>query len=498
MTKPRQSVSELIALDIDRDLAIPMYRQLYLVLRQAILTRRLGPGAKLPSTRRLARELGIARSTVVAAFDQLTAEGYLTARVGAGSFVEPNLPPPPLGAVERVEEPWLRAVDSRAGAPSGGGENRLLRPFRVGVGALDQFPHAIWGRLYGRHARALSITDMAGGDPAGHVGLREQIAAYLNAVRAARCTADQVIIVSGGQQAIDLATRVLLAPGDTAWVEEPGYNGIKQALDFAGVNVVPVPVDGRGLSIDAAVEAPPAKLVVVTPSHQFPLGHTMSLERRLSLLDWATTNDAWVIEDDYDSDFRYGGRSLAALQGLDRGGRVIYLGTFSKALFPSLRLGYLVVPDDLVDAFLAHRRVLDGHPAVLPQLVLADFMAEGHFAAHVRRMRTLYQERRATFIRALERRMGVGVESGGPVSLMAGEGGMHVILTLPGHVDDRGVAAACLDAGLTVTPLSSYYRGPEPEPGLVLGFAAFEAAALDAAVAKLARVVGKVVAARGG
>lgn len=477
---------------------MPMYRQLYLLLRQAILARRLAPGARLPSTRRLARDLGVARSTVVAAFDQLMAEGYLVGRVGAGSFVAPNLPSAPLGARDAEDRARPRDSQPAAAEPDKTATHEeYMRPFRVGVGALDQFPRMVWGRLYGRHARALSAHDMAAGDPAGHRGLREQIAAYLNAVRAVQCTADQVIIVSGSQQAIDLSTRVLLGPGDTAWVEEPGYNGIKQALDMAGAKVRPVPVDHEGLSIDAAGTGQPAKLVVVTPSHQFPLGHTMSLERRLMLLDWATTNDAWVIEDDYDSDFRYGGRALAALQGLDRGGRVIYLGTFSKALFPSLRLGYLVVPADLVDAFLAHRRILDGHPAVLPQLVMADFMAEGHFAGHIRRMRALYHERRAVLVSAVERYLlATDTESDPPARLLAGEGGMHVVLTLPQNISDKHVARACDDAGLSVTPLSSYYRGAEPRMGLVLGFAGFAPTALEVAIQKLVPVIEKVATAR--
>lgn len=360
-------------ISVDRSSAAPLHRQLYEGLREAILSGRLSAGALLPSTRELAAGLGVSRNTATSAYAQLLAEGYLEGRVGSGTYVARSLP-----------DDLLRARSGPGGEPGGAGaevalsrRGRLLaatptttardagpaRAFRPGIPALDAFPFGLWRRLESRFWRRPPPGLLGYGDPAGYGPLRAGISAYLRAARAVRCSPEQVIVVSGSQQALDLAARVLLDPGDAAWVEEPGYAGARAALLGAGARLVPVPVDEEGLDVAAGARlGPDARLVHVTPSHQYPLGATMSLARRLELLGWARRSGAWVLEDDYDSEYRYAGRPLEALQGLDAEGRVIYVGTFSKVLFPSLRLGYLVLPPDLVDAFAAARELTDRHP----------------------------------------------------------------------------------------------------------------------------------------
>jgi GntR family transcriptional regulator/MocR family aminotransferase len=305
------------------------------------------------------------------------------------------------------------------------------------------------------------------GDPAGYRPLREAIAGYLRNARAVACTADQVMVVSGTQHALDLAARVLLDPGETAWVEDPGYIGTRSALMGAGVRVKPVPVDSEGFNVARAERHHPgARLCYVTPSHQYPLGVTMSLPRRLALLDWARRCNAWIVEDDYDSEFRYAGRPLAALQGLDRDQRVLYVGTFSKVLFPALRLGYLVAPPDLIGAFVAARALADHHPPSLTQAILADFIADGHLARHVRRMRTLYAERQLALLRAVRR------ELGGCLSVAAAEAGLHVVGWLADGVDDRAASRRAAACGVEAPPLSAYRLEQGQRGGLLLGYAA--------------------------
>jgi GntR family transcriptional regulator/MocR family aminotransferase len=324
---------------------------------------------------------------------------------------------------------------------------------------------------------------LAEGQVAGYTPLRQEIAAYVTAVRGVRCRSEQVLIVNGSQQALDLAARVLLDPGDAAWVEDPGYLGARGALASAGARLVPVPVDGEGLSVETGITlAPHARLVYVSPSHQYPLGVTMSVARRLALLSWASRADAWVLEDDYDSEFRYTGRPLACLQGLDVEGRVLYLGTFSKTLLPALRLGYLIVPDGLVDAFLAAHAVADRHSPTLEQAVLADFIAEGHFARHVRRMRTLYAERQACLLEAAHR------ELDGALELAPADAGMHLVGWLPSKIIDRDVTSAAAAHGVEVLPLSRYAMNPLVRGALLLGYAGFDRAAIRSGVTRLATV----------
>jgi GntR family transcriptional regulator/MocR family aminotransferase len=319
------------------------------------------------------------------------------------------------------------------------------------------------------------------GDPAGYAPLRESIAAYLATARGVRCSAAQVVVLTSSQQALDLAARLLVDPGDGAWLEDPGYPGARAALLAAGARVVPVPVDGDGLDVaDGVRRAGRARLAYVTPSHQYPTGATLSLERRLALLAWARRTGAWIVEDDYDSEFRYDGRPLAAIQGLEPGSRVVYVGTFTKVLFPSLRLAYVVLPAELVVPFVTARTLLDGHTATLPQAVLADFIAEGHFAAHLRRMRTLYRERRDVMVDAVRGRLD------GALRLGPSDAGLHVTGHLDARADDRSAARRAARHGVETPPLSSFFLSARRSPGLVLGYAGLSPEAIRAGVRALA------------
>lgn len=472
----------LAAASLDPHARAPLYRQLYESLRAAILEGRLAPGTRLPATREMADELSVSRNTVMSAFEQLLAEGYVEGRVGAGTFVSASLPDDLLNARAQVKSAPRASVKgrrlSRRGdvmaatsltlhAPAFG----AVRPFRTGIPALDAFPFDVWSRIVARHWRKPRRDLLAYGDPAGLRPLREAIAHYLGAARAVRCTPEQVLVVAGTQQAVDLAARVLLDENDAAWVEEYGYLAARGAFRAAGARLVAVPVDDEGINVAAgALLCPDARMAYVSPSHQYPLGVTLSLARRLELLEWASRAGAWILEDDYDSEFRYEGRPLAAMQGLDREGRVIYLGTFSKVIFPSLRLGYMVVPADLVDAFAAARALVGWCSPVVEQAIVADFITEGHFARHIRRMRALYSERRATLADALRRELGDAVE------IAPSGAGMHLLARLGEGVDDAAVAREARARGVQAQPLSSF--APEAcatkaRGGLVLGYAAY-------------------------
>jgi GntR family transcriptional regulator/MocR family aminotransferase len=494
----RPGPAHLASLALDPAAAEPLYRQLYFAIRDAILTGRLQPGARLPASRTLARDLAVSRNTVMAAFEQLAAEGYLGGRVGAGSYVSRRLPEEAL--VARTEAALAVPAPIPAPGPSARGR-RLIglartsarpRPFAPGLPELAAFPFEDFARLLQRHWRAPPASFLIGADPMGWRPLREALAAHLGAARAVRCTAEQVLVVSGAQQALDLAARVLIDPGDRVWVEEPGYAGLEGALLAAGAELVPVPVDGEGLSVEAGQAlAPGARMACVAPSHQYPLGITMSLARRLALLEWARTADAFVLEDDYDSEYRYAGRPLAALQGLDADGRVIYVGTMSKIMFPGLRLGYMVVPTHLVEAFTAVRRITDTHPPMLAQPALAEFIADGRLAQHIRRMRALYAERQGRFLQL------AGELLGGLLELAPAEAGMHLIGWLRRDLDDRAVSAAALRRGIEAPPLSAYYRGRPPRPGLLLGYAGIGEAETRQGLERLALAIREVAQATG-
>jgi GntR family transcriptional regulator/MocR family aminotransferase len=461
---------------LDRRLAKPLHRQLYDGYRAAIVDGRLRPGQRLPSTRTLAIELGVSRMPVVLAFEQLVTEGYVQSRVGAGSYVSTALrePPAPVAGPQRGKrvvprvslpsavEPWL--------ASSG--------PFRIVQPAVDEFPIDIWARLVARRSRLQSRRQMMYPDSMGYAPLREVLAEHLRVVRSVRCTADEVMIVSGSQQALALAARALLAPGDAVWIEEPGFSGARDAVLLAGAQPVAVPVDDDGLDVAAGI-ARRARAAYVTPSHQYPLGVVMTAPRRLQLLAWARRAGAWVLEDDYDSEFRYDNQPIASLQGLDPDRRVIYIGTFSKVLFPALRVGYLVIPPDLVARFRRIREAMDNSPAPLYQAVLHEFIRDGHFARHMRRMRGIYAERRRALVVA------IGRELGDRVTIIGDRAGMHLVVTLPQDADDREIAMRALRRGLSVVPLSSCYFGRHRRRGLLLGYGTTRVAEIPDAVRRL-------------
>ncbi|HET9622498.1 MAG TPA: PLP-dependent aminotransferase family protein [Kofleriaceae bacterium] len=487
MKRSPDGLAPIVALD--RRSSTPLHRQLYDGYREAIVDGRLRPGQRLPSTRSVARELAVSRMPVVLAFEQLVAEGYLESRVGAGSFVSTTLHSPrgatapsppseparrgrrrvPRESLPRRDEPW-HAV---------GGAFRIAQP------ALEEFPAAVWTRLIARRARLLPARQMMYGDTMGFLPLREALADHLRTVRSVRCTPEQIMIVSGSQQALALSARALLAPGDAVWVEEPGFGGARAALQLAGARLVPIPVDDHGLDVAAGLARQPAvRAAYVTPSHQYPLGVIMSAARRLQLLAWARRRGAWLLEDDYDSEYRYDHQPIASLQGLDTDQRVIYIATFSKVLFPALRVGYLVIPLDLVARFRRIREAMDNSPAPLYQAVLSDFIHEGHFARHIRRMRELYAERRRALVRAIERELGDGVR------IVGDRAGMHVVVMLAAGTDDRALAERAAARGLSVLPLSSCYARPRgAAPGLLLGYGTVRASEIPEAVRRLAALV---------
>jgi GntR family transcriptional regulator/MocR family aminotransferase len=475
---------------VDRAAGRPLHRQLYEGYREAIVSGRLRPGERLPSTRGLAAELAISRIPALGAFEQLLAEGYVESGVGAGTFVARSLPdPPPLDAHTRPPRPRPgRRPVSRAMASLPGREPEPWMqgsgPFRTSESAADFFPFPAWADIVARHCRNPGRSQLRYGDPMGHEPFREQIAAYLRTARGVRCEAGQVMVVSGSQQALQIAARVLLEPRCAVWVEEPGYPGARDVLAMAGARLEPVPVDAEGLEVGAGIaRGRRARAVYVTPSHQYPLGVTMSASRRLQLLDWARRRGAWILEDDYDSEYRYDSQPIAALQGLDRDDRVVYVGTFSKVLFPALRIGYLVIPPDLVPRFAAVREALDIFPPTLFQAALADFVAEGHFARHLRRTRQLYRERRGVLAECLRD------ELGGVLDVVGEQAGLHVVARLRGRTSDRRIALRAARRGLWTMPLSGCYLGPATSQGLVLGYGGSSAAAIPAAVRQLRDVL---------
>jgi GntR family transcriptional regulator/MocR family aminotransferase len=467
----RRAASGIVPiLPLDRGSRTPLYRQLYEGFKGAILERQLRAGQRIPSTRSLAVELKVSRLPLLTAYEQLVAEGYFESKTGSGTFVAsvPVRPKEPDGAQKPASNrarPTSRDTDFLL---TSGKEPWLAGwgAFRVSEPALDHFPHEIWSRLVGRHARAQreKTEEMRYGDPMGHRPFREAVAAYLRTSRAVRCEADQVMAVSGSQQALSLIARVLVDPGRPVWVEEPGYPGARNVLRLRGARLVPVPVDAEGLDVSAGIErCADASAAYVTPSHQYPMGMIMSAPRRLRLLDWARRNGSWIIEDDYDSEYRYDSPPIPSLQGLDRDSRVLYVGTFSKVLFPALRLGYIVIPADLVARFIAVRDATDIFPATLQQAVLADFIREGHFARHVRRMRALYRERRAALIGAIRDELGSTLRPVGD------DAGMHLVAALS-KGDDRAPSIRAARTGLWAMPLSSCYLGRPSQRGFVLGF----------------------------
>ncbi len=449
----------------------PLYLQIATRLRSAIATGALSAGARLPSARTLSAQLGVARGTVDAAYDLLAGEGAIEPRGAAGTVISAQLN----GVTKAPAQRTLGFARARVAAPV------LPLAFQRGLPALDAFPRKLWSALTAKAARALSEADLGYPDVAGSLALREEIVAYLGLARGIVCAPHQVLVTTGYQGALTLVRQVLLRPGDPVWVEDPGHPQAFQALEVGGASLVPVPVDAEGMRVAAGVTAAPrAKLAVVTPTHQSPLGVSLSLPRRMALLAWAEEARGWVLEDDYDSEFRYTGPTPPSLKALDRGDRVLFAGSFSKTLFPGLRLGYLVVPDALLESVTRAARLITRGPPLLEQNVTAAFMARGHFARHVKRMRGLYARRRAALAEALEGHF--------PVELAAG--GMHLLVRLPERVDDGDVARRALTVGLAPMALSSHSIAHEPGRGLLLGFTNVREEDAEGLVARLVGVVG--------
>jgi GntR family transcriptional regulator/MocR family aminotransferase len=487
MIPSRPTGAALWTTRLDRGSPVSLSRQLAAALRQSIAEGNLAAGARLPSSRALAAELGLARSTVVGVFDQLTAEGYIIARPGSAHRVP-----------ERRE--YHKASSA---ANEGGGADRKLsrqaallrrvapdsrgapRPFEMGHVEIDGRLIMTWKRLASRVLSGRSRVDWGYGDHRGEVRLRAAVAEYLAAARGVRCWPEHIVLTSGTQQGLSLATRVLLDPGDAAWVEDPCYRAALEILRAAEARIVPVAVDDQGLDIAAAParETSRPRLVYTTPTRQYPLGMAMPLPRRLDLLAWAERAGVWIVEDDYESEFPRPGRALPSLQGLDRAGRVIYLGTFSKLLFPSLRLGYAVLPEDLVEPFAAARHLTDRQSSGLVQAIMTEFILDGHFARHLKRMRAHYAERHAFVCDLLGRWLG------GLLAIPPIEPGMYLTATLPPGWDDRAVAAGLRAASVVALPLSALSLAAKRPPGLVLGYAGHGEAAMTRAAKRVAKVL---------
>lgn len=484
---PRRPTEPVLALPPRTD-GTTATKWLYDSLRAAILAGRLRPGARLPATRDVARRYGLSRGTIVAAFELLKAEGYLDARVGSGTRVAAVLP-------DRLLEAGPRARPARDGArpvrlsqygrrlQGFPGDPPRIRAFRTNLPALDLFPVSLWAQVAARRLRRATTELLRGSGPMGYAPLQDAVAHYLGASRGVACEPGQVAIVSGVQEALDLAARLLLDPGDTVAIEDPGYTGAARLFEAQGARVAAVPVDGEGITLGPGLDG--ARLVYVTPAHQFPLCMTMSLPRRLALLDWARRSGALIFEDDYDSEYRYAGRPMPALQGLARHGQVLFAGSFSKVLFPSLRLGYLVVPPGLVDAVAAARSITPRHAPVPDQAVLADFIEAGHFGRHLRRMREVYAGRLGALLES------AASELAGRLEVSDIEAGLQTAAWLPEDVDADAVARAAAARQVEVTPLSRYARAAKAPNGLILGFASVDEREIRRGVRELAAVLSR-------
>nr|WP_239538385.1 PLP-dependent aminotransferase family protein [Dyella mobilis] len=471
-----------------------MYDQLSEWFRRAIVDGRLRPGQRVPSTRSLAKELKISRVPVLSAYEQLYAEGYLETFVGAGTCVARSIPgqaTKTAGAAERQPPVEVTPSAPRKIARRVAGMRGLVQTwannhgaFRVGLPAIDHFPMTVWSKLIQHHVRKPPIEHLVYSGSMGYLPLREAIAEYLGTVRSVRCDASQILITTGSQQGLQICAHALLDANDRVWIEDPGYPGARQALRTMGAEIVPVPVDEDGLIVEEGIRlCRNAQAAYISPSHQFPLGVTMSAARRMQLLNWASHSGAWIIEDDYDSEFRFGGRPLASLQGMDADDRVVYVGTFSKVMFPALRVGYVVVPRDLVAAFATVRDALDTFSSTLYQVALTDFIRQGHFARHIRRMRALYLERRSALLQAIDQYVGDRLD------VIGTQAGMQLAALLPAGADDVAVSIKAKEQGISARPLSQCYVESPGRSGLILGYSGANVHELREGVRKLSTCI---------
>ena len=483
---PKTTSAPFLALP-PREAHEPAASWLSSALRREILEGRLRPGARLPATRDLAAQYALSRGTIVSAFEALAAEGYVSGTTGSGTYVNRVLPDDLLEAGRRAGRepkalrPWHRRLSAfgRRAREFSGLEAQPARAFRTNLPALDLFPTTLWAQLVARRHRSAPASLLRGCGPMGHPPLQAALAEYLATSRGVKCEPDQIAIVSGVQEAIDLAARLFLDPGDRVCMEDPGYPGAALAFEAVGAKISALPLDGEGMTLPGP-RLRDARLAYVTPGHQFPTGLGMSLPRRLALLEWARTTGAAILEDDYDSEFRYTGRPVPALQGLDRHGLVLFTGSFSKVLFPSLRVGFLVIPEDLIDSVSAIRSIGSRHAPLLEQAVLCDFLAEGHFGRHLRRMREIYAERSAALVTDARERLG------GLLHLSDLEAGLQTAGWLAEGIDGEAAAQAAERRGVEVTPLSRYTRGKVAREGLQLGFAAVDVKEIRRGVRELA------------
>jgi GntR family transcriptional regulator / MocR family aminotransferase len=473
-----------LQLQLDEASTMPLYWQIYWQIRQQILHGQAPAGARLPPSRWLAQHAGVARVTVTQAYRQLEAEGYVSGRAGAGTFVTP-LPLPPTAATATPFAPvfsaWGQRVLSRSVAPPA----TVPRPeidFGFGRSFPHTFPYDIWRRLLARYLSTDDVMLSRYGSVAGFYPLRQAIADYLARLRGVRCTAAQVVIVSGAQQALDILARLLLAPGDEVVVETPGYDDAFALFRAHGARLTALPVDDEGLPVEFIPPASRPRLVFVTPSNQFPKGGAMPLRRRLALLQWARRVNAVVVEDDYDGELRYDGRPLTALQGLDEEGRVVYLGSFSKVLFPALRLAYVALPPALAAAFTQAKGLVDRGAPTLTQAAVADFITEGHFERHLRHLRHDYGRRRQALAQALDRYLP-------EVRYSAAAAGLHVMLYLDESADETAVAQRAAEQGVGVYPGAPYHQEKPAPPSILLGFSGLSEGEIEEGVRRLSRVI---------
>lgn len=489
----RASLAVLGNFLLDPQSTTPLWQQLYQQLRDAMISRRLPPGTRLLATRILAQELGCSRNTVLGAFEQLIAEGYLQGRIGSGTYVADILPEDLMFADKLSRAPQAKYCTlglSRRGSQLMGLVPEQREPYKAFAPSLPDvslFPFETWekvSRIWGSPPRSL----LTQSDPCGYWPLRETICTYLRAARMIECKPEQVIITTGAQNGIDMAARLLLDPADVVWVEDPGYPGLRGALSAADATVVPVPVDQEGISLaDGRATGQTPRMIAVAPSHQYPLGVTTSLQRRLELLSFAAEVDSWIIEDDYDNEFRYGGRPLAALRSLDSDDRVIYVGTFSKVLFPSLRLGYLVVPSRIAERFALARVGIDLQPPILPQPIVNAFIREGYFFSHVRRMRAIYRNRQAALVEAAQKNLS------DILTVSPDASGLHLLghftPAIKARLGDAEASQRAASFRVIAPPLSNFYADHRNGGALVLGYAAVDEKAIVAATQRLAHAL---------
>jgi GntR family transcriptional regulator/MocR family aminotransferase len=477
---------------LDAQSSVPYYQQIYAALREKILIGQLAPRQRLPSSRALAKRLGVARATVTQSYDQLLSEGYLQTWVGSGTYVCHQLPETLLHApgletppAEPCPPPRLSAYGQRLVNSATGPSPEPSTPisFRYGRPALDQVPLGVWRQLLSRHCRSSAWLDYAS-DPLGYGPLRQAIAAYLNQARAVRCQPEQILITNGTQQALSLATQILIAPGDTVALEEPSYLSARRIFASQEASLYPIPVDAEGIDVEKLTQAAVAiRLVYVTPSHQFPTGAVLSLPRRLALLNWAQQTGSLILEDDYDSEYRYTGRPIPALQGLGIGQSVIYLGTFSKVLFPSLRIGYMVLPPALVPIFSRAKWLADRQVPNLEQAVLADFVAEGHLERHIRRMRSLYDQRRQAMVAALQEHFG------DRATILGENAGLHMMVRFHTAISDADLMAKAEQVGVGLILASPQYLGDSPGHEFIFSYAELDEGAIAIGIAKIATIL---------